>query len=282
MSLLLAEEYRNLKDLASRALGNPSVAELIGEMAIRARQFLERCERVSLTSGVRGKNYFGFRAKEQSRPINQDLYIQDSNFFDQLLESFLSGLPNAAPNDISKITYTLSNCVFATHDVHGVGRKASATFFEILIGHLIARSLGVSPRKKVRVPESQAELPTDYVFDLGPNNRKLHLPIKTSTRERAVQAWVHQLVLERIFGTGEYRGVLVVCGETKRNVKTGVVTEICVPKQLQMFQARVAELSRIYYLDAPQAYLNLSASFPRVDVRSFGEALQDIVTLLHA
>ena len=179
-----------------------------------------------------------------------------------------------------KAAYTIAYSVFAAHDVYSVGRKASATFFEILIGHIIGRALGVSPRRKVRVPESGAELPTDYVFDPGPGSRKIHLPIKTSTRERAVQAWVHQLVLERIFGTGQYRGILVVAAETKQDSHTGEVIEICVPKQLQMFQSRVAEISRIYYLDPPQPYLALANEFPRVEVRSFGGVFADLQELL--
>ena len=77
-----------------------------------------------------------------------------------------------------------------------------------------------------------------------------------------LQRWVHQLVLDRIFGTGVYRGVFVVSAETKRDSTTGEVIEICVPKQLQMFQSRVAEISRIYYLDPPQVYLALATDFP--------------------
>jgi hypothetical protein len=89
-------------------------------------------------------------------------------------------------------------------------------------------------------------------------------------------------VLERIFGAGVYRGVLVVSAETKRDSRTGEVIEICVPKQLQMFQSRVAEISRIYYLDPPQVYLNLAAEFPRVEVKSFGEAFGELRELLRA
>ena len=95
-----------------------------------------------------------------------------------------------------------------------------------------------------------------------------------------MQAWVHQLVLERIFGACLYRGVLVVASETKRNSRTGEVTEICVPRQLQMFQARVAEMSRVYYLDPPSVYLDLAADTPRIDVRSFAQALCDLPGLL--
>jgi hypothetical protein len=49
-----------------------------------------------------------------------------------------------------------------------------------------------------------------------------------------------------------------------------------------MFQSRVAEISRIYYLDPPHVYLNLAAGFPRVQVRSFGEAFGELRELLRA
>jgi len=199
-----------------------------------------------------------------------------------LLRAFRAGLSRDEPDDTVRATYSIAYSVFAAHDVHDVGRKASATFFEILIGHIVSRAIGVPPRKKVRIPESGADLPTDYIFDPGPHSRKIHLPIKTSTRERAVQAWVHQLVLERIFGAGQYRGVLVVASETKRDARTGEVFEICVPRQLQLFQARVAERSRVYYLDAPRVYLDLANVYPRVEVRTFGQALSELPQLLNA
>ncbi len=248
-------------------------------MALHARRMLQRSRRVSLTSRVEGKAYFGFQAAGQSRPVNQALYAGGETEFARLLRAFGRGFPGAAGEQVVGATYTIAYSVFAAHDVYQVGRKASATFFEILIGHIVARILGVSPRKKVRIPESGADLPTDYVFDLGRNRRKIHLPIKTSTRERAVQAWVHQLVIDRIFGNGVYRGVLVVSSETKRDTRTGEVIEICVPRQFQMFQSRVTEISRVYYLDAPQVYLDLANSFPRVDARSFGEVLTDLPNL---
>jgi len=276
----LSQQYQRLKAIASEDLRGTAVARLISEMALWSRQILQRAERVQLTSRVVGKRYYGFRGNGESRPINEALYVNDQREFSRLLRAFRNGFRAATGEDIVRSAYTIAYSVFAANDVSEVGRKASATFFEILIGHMVARAVGVSPRKKVRIPESGADLPTDYVFDPGPSSRKMHLPIKTSTRERAVQAWVHQLVLERIFGAGVYRGVLVVSAETKRDSRTGEVIEICVPKQLQMFQSRVAEISRIYYLDPPHVYLNLAAEFPRVEVKSFGEAFGELRELL--
>jgi len=277
---LLGTQYRELKALARGEVAGEAIGRLILQMASHAREMLERSDRVELHSLVAEKSYFAFRANVQSRAVNHGLYADEAAEFRRLLRAFGSGFRGTSEIEIVKAAYTIAYSVFAAHDVYSVGRKASATFFEILIGHIIGRALGVSPRRKVRVPESGAELPTDYVFDPGPGSRKIHLPIKTSTRERAVQAWVHQLVLERIFGTGQYRGILVVAAETKQDSRTGEVIEICVPKQLQMFQSRVAEITRIYYLDPPQPYLALANEFPRVEVRSFGSVLADLQELL--
>ena len=191
----LARQYHTLKAIASEDLGAIAVARLISEMALYAHEMLQRAERVQLTSRVAGKRYFGFKRDSQSRPINESLYVEDEKDFNRLLKIFRRGFRSANGEDIVRSTYTIAYSIFAANDSCDVGRKASATFFEILIGHIVAQVVGVSPRKKVRIPESGADLPTDYVFDPGAKSRKIHLPIKTSTRERAVQAWVHQLVL---------------------------------------------------------------------------------------
>lgn len=276
----LAAQYARLKATPPNQLASEAVAVLLSEMALRARRILADTERVQLFSPTTGKPYFSFRGAEQTRPINADLYAEDELDFEQLLAAFLNGFAESRPEEIVRATYSLAFSVFAANDVNSIGRKASATFFENLIGHIVARCIGFPPRNKVRTPETGADLPTDYVFDPGERSRKLHLPIKISTRERVVQAWVHQLVLARIFGDGVYRGVLVVGTETKRDTRTGEVIEICIPGQLQLFQARVTEMTRVYYLDPPAPYLELAHAFPRVEVKPFGEALAELPHLL--
>ncbi|HTZ74351.1 MAG TPA: hypothetical protein VMB47_10555 [Candidatus Aquilonibacter sp.] len=282
----LARQYEQLKATAIEALGGVPVAELISEMASRSRGVLQRGERIALTSNT-GKSYFSFRGAQQSRPVNAALYEDNERQFARLLRAFRAGLASNTAEDIVRAVYSIAFSVFGAYDISDIGRKASATFFEILIGHIVARGVGTPPRTRVRIPESPeddpAYLPTDYLFDPGPRSRKLHLPIKVSTRERAVQAWVHQLVLERIFGAGQYRGVLVVATETKRDSRTGQVIEICVPRQLQLFQARLTEMTRVYYLDPPRPYLNLADANPTpVAVKSFGDALSELPQLLLA
>jgi hypothetical protein len=275
----LNRQYHLLKAISLKGLGGAPVAELISQMARRARHLLAHAKQEGLASKT-GKTYFHFLGADESRPVNAALYVPSEEEFEHLSHGFLNGFEGCSPEEIVRATYSIAFGVMAANDVHKVGRKASATFFEVLIGHIVARAIGVAPRKKVIIPESGAKLPTDYVFDPGKGRRKIHLPLKTSTRERAVQAWVHQLVLERIFGADEYLGALVVGSETNKRKISGDVVEICVPGQLQMFQSRLTRMTRVYYLDPPQPYLDLATAHPRVDVRSFGGALTDLRELL--
>ena len=278
----MEREYRSLKRAASFGLLDEAVTEHIVDAVRVSRAILMQAGRIELKSAVRDKTYFGFRAAAESRPVNEALYALDEEQFDRLLQIFANGFRGASDDDIVRSAYTLAYTVFAANDIYEIGRKASATFFEILIGHIMARAIGVSPRKKVRLPESDATLPTDYVFDLGNNRRKIHQPIKTSTRERGVQAWVHQLILDGIFAKGSFVGIFVVGAETKRNAKTGEVIEICVPQQLAMFQARIATISGIYYLDPPEKYLRLAKvdAVQPIHVERFGTMLRDLQALL--
>jgi hypothetical protein len=279
VSKQLERQYIALKTAAASGLGSSSVSELLVSMVSHASSLVSASRRLELSS-ANGKWYIGFEGTHSSRPVNAELFAISPRDLDEQIELFRTGFSGVDSSRITRAVYTMAMMVFVANDIFEVGRKASATYFEILIGHIVARLIGVNPRKKVKMPESQTELSTDYVFDLGPGRGKVHLPLKTSTRERAVQAWVHQLILDRIFGTATYRGILVVCNETKRNIKTGEVVEICVPKQLQIFQSRVAELTRVYYLDPPAAYLALASSFPKVVVKSFGEMFSELLVLL--
>jgi len=121
----------------------------------------------------------------------------------------------------------------------------------------------------------KATLPTDYLFDLGANQCRVHLPIKLSTRERVVQVWAHQRVLEGVYGFGRFRGILVVGCETILYSDPLRVSEICLPEQWILYQMFIAQLSRVYYLDVPVRYAKLSEVYPYIQVRPlsafFGE-----------
>ena len=156
----LSQQYGRLKAIASQDLGGSAVARLVSEMALYARQMLGRAERVQLTSRVADKRYFGFGREPQSRPINEALYVDGEDVFNRLLRAFRSGFRSATGEDIVRSAYTTAYSVFATNDVYGVGRKASATFFEILIGHSGRGFIGafLSCRRKRRETAGRGRL----------------------------------------------------------------------------------------------------------------------------
>lgn len=102
----------------------------------------------------------------------------------------------------------------------------------------------------------------DFLFETANDVANIHLPIKMSTRERIVQAWAHQRILDTAFGTGRYRGVMVVFSETKLDSRTHDVVEICVPDQWLIYQTMLAKMDCIYYFDMPARYRDLTNMHP--------------------
>jgi hypothetical protein len=95
--------------------------------------------------------------------------------------------------------------------------------------------------------------------------------VKTSTRERVIQVWAHQRVLDGVFGTARFLGTPVILTETKTDAIKKSVMEICLPEQWRIYQMHIAQLKRIYYLHMPVAYEKLNRVFPPLHVKQFGE-----------
>lgn len=145
----------------------------------------------------------------------------------------------------------------------------------------MARRFGVLPRQRLEVLnlDMRSSLPTDYIFDLGTDQPKFHVPVKISTRERVVQVWAHQRVLDGIYGTGRFMGLLVCLAETKTSASKDEVIEITLPDQWRVYQMFIAQLKRIYYLDLPQRYADLNLVYPRIRVKQFGDFFLEAETL---
>lgn len=244
------------------------------------------CVRVDLISQVPGKEYYAYRKTTRtSRPINKALFIEDDAVLDGLLGRFKGAdYEGLSTENITKLLYTIAMAFCAANDVRKSGdKKTPATFFELFVAHIVARQFGTLPRKKVKVPSGEgqfSDLPTDIVFDLGPGQAKFHVPVKLSTRERVIQAWAHQRVLAGLWGDTEFKGLLVVLAETKLDLKTLKVVEICLPLQWTVYQRYIARLDRVYYLDIPDKYLNLATGHPRIDVKPLGAFFSEKEALL--
>ena len=189
----LSKDYEQLKELVHRDAKADDVATLIAELTTKALDFLlSNCKQIPLISKVPGKNYFSFSLRgggKFSRAVNLELFDpRVRNKLNCFVDGSLTKLPLP---DRTRLLYTIAMAYCCASDLLKTrDQKTPATFFECLIGHLIARSFGVNPRTQVEVLHLEDEastLPTDFIFDLGPAKPKFHIPVKTSTRERVIQ-----------------------------------------------------------------------------------------------
>lgn len=276
--------YKSLIGKAGSALnldlkGDEASARL-ANLAVGAKGFLATINRQDLESKVAGKSYFMFRDDARgktSRPVNAALF--DAELTREAIDAVLSCSVDGMNSDqITKIVYTIAMSYCASADIiKSSDQKTPGTFFEFLIGHIVARQLDVNPQKQISVPtlDEMITLPTDFVFDLGLGKNRVHLPIKISTRERVVQVWAHQRVLDGMHGVARFKGVLIAMAETNKQ-KDVSVTEVCLPNQWMAYQMYIAQLFRVYYLDIPEKYIALSERYPFIQVKKFGDFFSEV------
>lgn len=268
------------------ALNAQTDAPLNALIAVYAtsRKFLDDTHRTDLTSKVENKEYFSFsKGENQSRAINSALFCEDEALRDRFFHSLKTNEYGALTADEwTRACYTIAITFCAAVDVKKQGdQKTPGTFFEYFIALLIARRIKQNPRRRVDVMNLDADttLQTDLIFDLGVKQAKYHVPVKISTRERIIQVWAHQRVLDGVYGTGRFLGLMVGLTETKTDKTKGEVVEICLPLQWRLYQMFIAQMKRVYYLDVPEKYASLGEEFPKIAVKPFGEFFSEIDSL---
>ena len=274
----LSQEYQSVKRHLKLDIVSDATGKAIHDFALLCLRFLEsECKSVQLKSLVPGKNYVSYirptLPMALSRPTNTALFNPDSSAVSKLWDAWWHGKIDKA--DLARMSYTiaLAPCL-ALELFDRQNKKGPATYFECLIGHIFAKHIGTNPHKKATLPilGRNVRMTMDFLFDMGVNAKHVHLPVKMSTRERVVQAWAHQRLLDAAYGDGKYRGIMVCFTETKLDMKKREVVEICVPDQWLAYQSLLAKMDRIYYFDVPVRYDQLSKSFPAlIQIKQFGE-----------
>jgi hypothetical protein len=260
------------------------LSDLFEEILTASIAALEKAKRRPLTSRVTGKTYFAFEdGAKTSRAINEALYAPSVISWKRLVKAIATdNFKGLKEEELTKTVYSLAFAFFSVIDLTKTGdQKTPGTFFEYLIAHLFSSRLGVNPSNRLAVLnlDLNTTLPTDFVIDLGAGKPKFHLPVKTSTRERVIQVWAHQRVLDGVYGIGRFLGTPVIAAETKTDKMKGEVVEICLPDQWRIYQMHIAQLKRVYYLDVPTVYDALNAVFPPIRVAPFGRFFLEVVEL---
>ena len=279
----LRTAYTDVRRACRNDWRSDAVSRAILDLAVISLQFLAaECDEIALNSLVPGKNYISFlRNRVVTRPANRELFRLDPERIAQEWHAWMRARPNL--HDIGRIFYTvaLAPC-FAMELFDRNNKKGPATYFECLIGHFFAKSLGVNPTKNavLSVPGRSVRMTMDFLFETADDSPNIHLPVKMSTRERVVQAWAHQRLLDAAYGSAQYKGIMVLFSETKLDSRTHEVVEICVPDQWLAYQTLLARMERIYYFDMPNRYRELTDAFPAViQIRPFHELFIEIMTV---
>jgi hypothetical protein len=190
------------------------------------------------------------------------MYVANQNEFTELWTEFIDSIDTLNnkicmdDDKVSKVLYTTIMSFAICYDLwKNSSRKTPGTYFEVILGSILARLLPDYTRKKhVIIPGQDDKVSTDIVFEPEGDGVKLVIPAKTTTRERIVQPFAHQRILDGVFGEGVYKSMLICVNEIQREQDTGV-NDICVPGTLKLFQSYLAKMHGIYYIDPPQRYL---------------------------
>jgi hypothetical protein len=196
----IIQNYNDIK----RLVGNDQISS--DETLQSLRTLYDACvnrlgnyQEQDLISKVPDKEYFSFsNGQKMSRAINRPLFFDGRQHIDLFFNAVRDNdFTTITTDQITSACYTIAISFCICIDIEKSGdQKTPGTYFEYLIGCLFSRKLGVNPTKRLEVLnlDMQSTLPTDFIFDLGADQPKFHVPVKTSTRERVIQVWAHQRV----------------------------------------------------------------------------------------
>lgn len=271
--------YNKLKKTVNKKGFGPACHTDVAELLDAAIATLAACEKIPLNTTIPSKSYHAFRAENgySSRPVNSALISDSLQESKQVFMDLLAGKRHDhASGAITQAVYGMAvSCCAAVDVTSRSDRKTQGTVFEWLCAAIMQATLNVAPTRSLEVLnlDLRGKLPTDFIFDMGEERPKFHLPVKTSTRERIIQVWAHQRVLDGVYGSGRFLALPIILTETKLEAKTLKVIEICLPWQWRIYQMHIANLWNVCYLDVPETYAKLNNVFPPVNVVTIGDML---------
>lgn len=216
-----------------------------------------------------------------SRPYRPDLFISDTAAFNEEARAFAEGLRTAQgdPAQFDRVVYTTVSAFCLCYDVwKPKSRKTPGTFFEVLMAsaarvrfpalalskHIPIKDLPVAAVADALVDVSGEEgdaaeayrgdaVSTDLVLTNPKTGKGAVVPMKITTRERIVQPFAHQRILDSAY-PGQFGSFLACISEVQRDDNTGTVKQICVPGTVALFQKHLSKLNGLYYCDIPVRY----------------------------
>lgn len=244
-----------------------------------------------------------------SRPYRPDLFIDDDAEFTRESEAFVDDMcrgRNGDPSRFDRVVYTTVTAFCLCYDVwKPKSRKTPGTFFEVLVGsaarirfpdlaltkHIPIKAIPVDdvvdemaatdPDTGEPVEALQGDsVSTDLVLADPETDRGAVIPLKITTRERIVQPFAHQRILDSAY-PGRFASFLACMSEVQRDDNTGTVKQICVPGTVALFQKHLSRLNGLYYCDVPVRYARADLGAV-IDVKPLHMLFDDVEAHLDA
>lgn len=216
-----------------------------------------------------------------SRPYRPDLFVADLSAFREEARLFAEELRRGTsdPSRFDRVVYTTVSAFCLCFDVwKPKSRKTPGTFFEVFMAsaarvrfprlamskHIPIKDLPVAATADALVDVSGEEgdaaeayrgdsVSTDLVLTNPATGKGAVVPLKITTRERIVQPFAHQRILDSAY-PDQYASFLACISEVQRDDNTGTVKQICVPGTVALFQKHLSKLNGLYYCDIPVRY----------------------------
>lgn len=205
------------------------------------------------------------------------------------------------PDLLDRVIYTAISAFSLAYDLwKPKSRKTPGTFFEVVIGsacritfpgYALTKHIPIKGVVAADTVDALAEtvvdgeeddaaefsgdsVSTDLVITNPRTGRGAVVPLKITTRERIVQPFAHQRILDSAY-PGQYASFVACISEVQRDDATSTVKQICVPGTIALFQKHLARVNGLYYCDIPRRYAQ--KDFTRIiPVKPFHALFADI------
>lgn len=242
-----------------------------------------------------------------SRPYRPDLFVSGLGNFEYLILDLKKEIDSGKLTNetVDLFFYTATTAFCLCYDIwKPKSRKTPGTFFEVLMGsfcrmrypdyglgkHVAIKNAATTEDAVIDLDEDDEfegasgeevaaalegnSVSTDLVIHNDETQRGAIIPLKITTRERIVQPFAHQRILDSAY-PDRFRSFLACVSEVQRDDSTQTVKQICVPGTVSLFQKHLAKLSGLYYCDIPQRYAKPDMKAV-INVKSFSEVFNDI------
>ena len=249
--------------------GNDTI-DHVRDLALQCIDKLKNNASITHQPSQEGKEYVIYSCDDGlSRPILSSIFIDDTERFRSAWNKVIEGIDprsnkiNLRSVDQEKsealvngVVYTAIISFAACYDIwKPKSRKTPGTYFEVVLGSLLGKLIPTHSRgKHIPLEDTGESVSTDIVFT-APGRPGLVFPAKITTRERIVQPFAHQRILDSVFGEDKFRSILLCISETQRDDLRNGVNDICVPGTIRLFQRHLATIDFICYADPPTRYL---------------------------